>query len=351
VLQRVTASSALITFETDLPTRAHVDWGSSSDLGSRTRSAGGALAVRHRVELAGLEPGKPVHYRAVAGGDASAAQVFHPAPAAGQPIRFVVYGDMRGGHRVHAKILESIAAEAPDFVLVTGDLVARGSDAGDWQRFFKIAGPLLARFPFYPVAGNHDVGRSGSELLRMNELFALWPAPPSRPSWGHWYSFEVGGVHIVMLDSNAYRHAEQLEWLERDLAAARKRGVRAIFATTHDGPYSRGIHRGNRYAADKYAPVLARHGVAMVFSGHDHLYQRGEVDGLRYVVSGGGGAPLYPVRCGIKGKRRCRVDDGMQHAESAHHYVAVSVFAGHAQLCPRRPDRQPLEPCVKIPLR
>jgi 3',5'-cyclic AMP phosphodiesterase CpdA len=185
----------------------------------------------------------------------------------------------------------------------------------------------------------------------MNELFALWPAPPSRPSWGHWYSFEVGGVHIVMLDSNAYRHAEQLEWLERDLAAARKRGVRAIFATTHDGPYSRGIHRGNRYAADKYAPVLARHGVAMVFSGHDHLYQRGEVDGLRYVVSGGGGAPLYPVRCGIKGKRRCRVDDGMQHAESAHHYVAVSVFAGHAQLCPRRPDRQPLEPCVKIPLR
>ena len=46
--------------------------------------------------------------------------------------------------------------------------------------------------------------------------------------------------------------------------------------------------------------------VSFVFSGHDHLYQRGEVDGLKYVVSGGGGAPLYSVRCGAKGKPRCK---------------------------------------------
>ncbi len=88
----------------------------------------------------------------------------------------------------------------------------------------------------------------------------------------------------------------------------------------------------------------------MVFSGHDHLYQRGEVDGLDYIVSGGGGAPLYPIRCGIRGKRRCRVDDGMKKAVSAYHYVSVAVFKSHAEVCPRRPDREPLEPCVKIDL-
>ncbi len=350
MVQNVAASSAVIAFETDLPTHAAVEYGSTSARGRVASSAEGALATRHRVTLDQLAPGGPVHYRVVAGKGASPALAFHTAPGAGQVLRFVVYGDVRGGHDTHGQIVSSIIDEAADLVLFTGDMVLRGSDEGDWQRFFAVAQPLLARVPFYPVAGNHDLGRAGDERRRMNEIFSLWPGPPDRPAWGHWYSFDVGDVHFVVLDSNAYTHAEQLGWLERDLAGARAGGARAIFAVTHDGPFSRGLHRGNRYAAERYVPLLASYGVTLLFSGHDHLYQRGRADGLAYIVSGGGGAPLYSVRCGVSGRPRCRARDGMKHVVSEHHYVLVTVYGRHVEACPKRPDGTALEACTSYRL-
>ena len=41
-----------------------------------------------------------------------------------------------------------------------------------------------------------------------------------------------------------------------------------------------------------------------MFSGHDHVYERAEHNGLRYFVSGGGGAPLYPRRPQAEPDRR-----------------------------------------------
>ncbi|MCG8425263.1 MAG: metallophosphoesterase [Proteobacteria bacterium] len=408
MVQRVTANSAVMVFETDLPVAGAVEYGPTAELGLVARSAGGGLAMRHVVELHGLPAGQAVYYRVVTdagtrrqttirqtiraalqpvigpapqpprtgpvphnpgpdraertglhaaldragrgpettGPPALQGRVFHTAPAPGDVIRFAVYGDVRGGHRTHGALVASIVNEAPDFVVVTGDLVLRGTDEGDWQRFFAITGQLLATIPYYPVAGNHDMGRSGDQRRRMNEIFELWPGPENRPSWGHWYSFDVGDVHFVMLDSNAYQYHEQLVWLEQDLRAARERGVRAIFAAVHHGPYSRGLHRGHQYAAETYAPVLARYGTTLTFSGHDHLYQRGEVDGFAYIVSGGGGAPLYSVRCGVGRKRRCKIDDGMQYVASEHHYVMITVYPGHMQVCPKRVDGAPLEECI-----
>lgn len=351
MLQQVDQTSAVLVFETDLPTQALVEYGPTPARGQVAHSAGRGLAMRHLVRLSGLAPGQAVHYRVIAGSDTTEALRFHTAPAPGAVLRFVVYGDMRGGHDVHGALVQAMLDQAPDLVLVTGDLVLRGSDEGDWQRFFAVTAPLLARIPYYPAAGNHDTGKSGDERRRMNEIFLSWPGPADRPTWGHWYSFDVAGVHFVMLDSNAYQHAEQLAWLERNLRQARERGARAIFATAHDGPYSRGPHGGNAHAAEHYVPLLSRYGVSLLFTGHDHLYQRGEMDGLAYMVSGGGGAPLYRIRCGVPGKRRCATRDGMAHVASEYHYIAVTVYPGHVEACPRRPDNTPLEPCVTYPLR
>ncbi len=352
MVQRVGPTSAVIAFSTDLPTQAVVEYGDKrGQLSRRVSSAGGGFAQHHAVRLDQLPAGKAVYYRVIAGAEVGRVYRFHTAPDRRKVIRFAVYGDVRGGHRLHRKILGAVLAEAPDFVLTTGDMVERGSDVGDWQRFFQVASSLLPRVPVYPAAGNHDLGLAGDERLRMNEIFVLWPAPPGRPRWGHWYSFDVADVHMVMLDSNSYEHAEQLAWLEADLRKARARGVRAIFAVTHNGPYSRGIHGGSREAAKLYAPVLARYRVSLLFSGHDHLYQRGAVRGLRYIVSGGGGAPRYPVTCGIPGKRRCRRKDGMKYVVSEYHYLMITVHRRHMRICARRPDRTLLEKCVRMPLR
>jgi hypothetical protein len=126
--------------------------------------------------------------------------------------------------------------------------------------------------------------------------------------------------------------------------------VRAILAFTHAGPYSRGVHLGDATAAETYVPILAAHGVNLLFSGHDHIYQRGKAGGLDYVVTGGGGAPLYRIRCGAGTRRRCPREDGAQKVVSEHHYLLLTVYAEHMTLCPRRPDKTAIETCVTYAL-
>ena len=243
-----------------------------------------------------------------------------------------------------------MAREAPDAVLATGDMVLRGSDLADWQQFFAVTSPLMASVPYYPAIGNHDLGRAGDDRRLAVDRFAM-PDAPSRPDGTYWYSVDVGpGVHVAVLDSNAYQRPEQAAWLDADLAAARARGARALIAITHDGPYSRGSHRGNRTAQRTIVPILQRHHVTLLAAGHDHLYQRGVVGGLHYIVSGGGGAPLYSVSCGVPGRARCAVDDGLAFVAKEHHYVLLTIGPRSAQLCARRADGSALEPCVTWPL-
>jgi hypothetical protein len=347
LVQRVTQTSATLVFETDLPTRAELRYGRTGDQ-LRARAGTTALpSTRHVVQLSGLTPGSRVFYRVVLEGVPLPVRSFATAPRAGEPLRFAVFGDVRSGHEVHGRIVRALVDEAPDFVLSTGDAVYAGHDEGDWQRFFAVAEELLALVPLYPVCGNHDLGASPAGLRTFEDIFALWPGPARRPARGAWYAFDVADLHFVMLDSNRYGDPEQLAWLEEDLASVRGK-ARAVFVATHHGPWSRGPHGGHPEALAWYVPVLEKAQVAALFSGHDHLYQRGRVGNLRYVVSGGGGAPLYPVRCGVRGRPACGEEDGAEATHSEYHYLLVEVYRDHARLCPKRPDGTPLEACVSF---
>jgi len=348
VLQNVSDGGATIVVETDLPSTAAVEFGRDDDLGERVEAP--ARARRHALHLDALPRSAPVHYRVVVDGAATPIRVFRTLPGRGEVVRLAVYGDVRGGHETHAELLARIRAEDPDLVVATGDLVLRGSDEGDWQRFFTVAGDLLATIPFWSAPGNHDLGRTGDDHRLFGDVFGV-PPTPERPAWASWSSFDAGDVHVALLDSNAYNEPAQLAWLDADLKAARAGGARVLLAFTHDGPYSRGTHGGNPVAASIYVPVLVKYGVALIVSGHDHLYQRGRMGGLDYLVSGGGGAPLYAVSCGVRGRHACAVDDGMIAVAPEHHYVMLTAYPDSLEACARHADGSAVEPCVRYPLR
>jgi len=347
ILAEAGATTATIAVETDPGVEAVLEWGpGDGELTQRRTSPAGR---RHVFELTGL-PAGVVSYRVTAGATRSPRTAFHTMPGPGAVIRIGIYGDVRGGHATHARIVGDMLREGLDFVAVTGDMVLRGTDEADWQRFFAVTGELLAQVPYYPAVGNHDVGWDGADReKRADEVFALPPGPPGRPADAYWYSRDVADVHLVFLDSNSYDRAEQEAWLDADLAAARARRVRAILAFTHDGPFSRGFHGGNPVARARYVPILARHRVDLLLAGHDHIYQRGEQGGLRYAVTGGGGASLYSIRCGVAGRPACTVDDGMLAIAREHHY-AVLTIARDLELCVRRPDGTLIEKCVRYRL-
>jgi 3',5'-cyclic AMP phosphodiesterase CpdA len=346
LLQRVGPGEATIVVETDPDVDVELTWGADPTMPTHVHSPPGR---RHELVLRGLPARATIHYAVHAGASVTSTHQFHTAPAVGEVIRIGVYGDVRGGHEVHRRLVDAMAGEALDLVVVTGDMVRRGSDEADWQRFFAVTADLMARVPYYPAIGNHDVGRAGDLGRRAEDIFALPPPPADRPEGVGWYALDVADLHLVFLDSNAYERVAQERWLDADLAAARRRGVRAIVAVTHDGPYSRGTHRGNKLARERYVPILARHHVELLLAGHDHLYERGAAGGVAYLVSGGGGASLYDVSCGTAAKPACAVDDGLVVVRKEHHYLILTISDHAIEACPRRADGSTLEPCVRYP--
>jgi hypothetical protein len=334
---------ALVLLDTDVPTRAELSW----DGGRPRRASDDALATHHELRMSGLRAGRACSYRVTVRDERGSPPVveearFHTAPSAAHPFRFVLMGDVRSGHDVHAQLVRAVTAEDPDLVLMTGDLVETGSEEGEWQRYFDIEEPLLRQVPVYSAVGNHDAWRRGEGLRRFLELF------PRTPPLA-WSSFDVSGIHFVLLDSGSYKDPQQLAWLQADLAEARAHKPRAIFVCAHHGPWSSAVHGDNAVAIRDYVPLLESARVTAFLSGHDHDYERGKVGGLLYLVSGGGGAELRTPRCGVPGKRRC--PPRMRAFVNDHHYVSIEVLRDQMRVCPKRPDGTLLEPCPTLPLR
>jgi len=345
-LVATTIDTATVALETDVPTLATLRWGAGPELdGGAIDRNGGLPSRRHLFVISGLRPATRYAYavsvRAPDLPDAGVVETgpldFHTPPERGRPLRFMIYGDVRSGHDVHADLVRAIRAEDPDLAIMTGDLVDMGSDEADWTRYFEIATPLLSHVPVYPAPGNHEYARAGKGGPRFHELFR--PGEPDGPGWR---SYDVAGVHFIALDSTLYRSPEQVAWLKRDLERARH--ARAVIAYAHEGPYSSGMHGDNEIARAQYATLLERAGATLYVSGHDHHYERGRVGKLDYLVSGGGGAELRNQRCGVPGRRPC--PPRVQALANEHHYVVVDVLPGLMRICPKRPDGSAIEPCV-----
>jgi predicted phosphodiesterase len=197
----------------------------------------------------------------------------------------VVYGDSRTGHEAHRRIVGRITALKPAVVFHTGDMVSDGFSAKDWEYFLEISSGLRQAAEFHPVHGNHE--RHAPQYFK---TFGLDPGEP-------WYSLDRFGVHFVVLDSESpfWKGTAQGKWLEKDLAQTAAPHIvvllhRPVYGTGHHAP------EDTKVLAPALTPFFKKHGVGTVFSGHDHLYERSQVDGITYVVTGGGGAPLYSER-------------------------------------------------------
>jgi acid phosphatase type 7 len=243
----------------------------------------------------------------------SAGDQFVTAPPLGtRTVRFIAFGDSGVGSTEQRQLAARMAADTFDFALHTGDVVygsAAFTGSASYPQlqawFFDIYRDWLRTRPIYPSIGNHDEEVNHAGPYR--DVFVLPPngATPSLPDHAErFYSFDYGAAHVVVLDTelafrDLTRRQAQLQWLEQDLAATTQPWKIAVF---HRSPYSAGSHHGSDLAVRAaFAPVFDRHHVALVLSGHEHVYERSipvretaEGGPTVYVVTGGGGAKLYP---------------------------------------------------------
>jgi acid phosphatase type 7 len=131
---------------------------------------------------------------------------------------------------------------------------------------------------------------------------------------------------------------EEKEWLRSELAAALDEpGLVHRIAVLHHGPFSSGNHGGNvRLHANGIVPMLRDNKVELVLAGHDHVYERGEGQGIKYIVSGGAGAPLY--------KKNVAAPE-TKFFEPVHHFLEVAVDGENVTILARRAIGSIIEKC------
>ncbi len=326
-LQNVTTSSVTIMWETDPPTAGRVEL-----LGTERRFESEATEI-HEVRVDKLEPGHRYRYAVTVGGDTVEGE-FATAPVGDAPFSFVVFGDNRSNMSAHQRVVDRVAQEVPDFILGTGDMVDDGGRDNEWQYFFDIERELLVDNVLFPSVGNHDRQGRGRTADNFRKYFAL---PENSPDPERYYAFTYGNARFLILDSNSYSFSltDQTAWIEQQLQAARlDPTIRHIFVTMHHPPYSISLHGGQRELRERWTPLYEKYRVAAVFSGHDHVYSRAEVDEVHYFVSGGGGAPLYP--------RDHRADELDENAtkffERVNHYLRVHVIGDFIEVAAIRDD-------------
>jgi predicted phosphodiesterase len=243
----------------------------------------GALAVIPFLIAAGSLVGAaaPARPAAVAAAQTAA------APATTLPnqhgsLKFAVLGDFGTGEQPEYELSAEMAKVFDGFkieiVVLVGDNLYGSERPQDFKRKFEDPyKPLLdAGVKFYASLGNHD-SRTQKDYKPFNMDGRLY------------YSFKAphGKVRFFMLDST-YPVPEQIDWLEKELKSSSDDWKIVVF---HHPPYSSGGRHGSDLRLrETLEPLFIKYNVSVVFTGHDHFYERIKPQhGIVYFVAGSGG--------------------------------------------------------------
>lgn len=250
-----------------------------------------------------------------------------PGARTDRAFRFAALGDTGAGTDAQKRVVEQVMKRKPELLVITGDVVYDTGEFKEYRsRFFPYYGDLMETVPILPALGNHDVGNPDHLGRPYREVWTppLNWAPPAdsktvytilkrrankgegplpRDQWSaRNYSVTTRRCYFLCLDSTADHDTMRdliVPWAQKDLAAAKAAGAVWFIAYWHHPPYTRGGYRDNSLQwgdiRELFVPLVKTAGVQFVLNGHDHNYQHMRKDGVNYIVTGAGGARLYPV--------------------------------------------------------
>jgi hypothetical protein len=270
----------------------------------------GEQFVQYSADLSGLSPSTQYMYRIVIDGDPVLSRIETRFTTSGPgPFRFLVLGDSGEASPPQFQLAQRLIRDRPSLLLHAGDIAYYEGGFHEFRANYFQRYQMMRSVPFFPTPGNHEYLTADAAPYRALHSFPAGNVPAA--DRGRYYSFDWSNVHFVSLDSNrpleraAYGDGEMLRWLDDDLRNTRQ-FWRVVFF--HHPPYAFGPNQTNTFSAlarELIVPILERYGVQIVFSGHEHSYQRSlairkgvpspDGTGVTYFTCGGGGGQLYPV--------------------------------------------------------
>ena len=195
-------------------------------------------------------------------------------------VRFAVIGDMGTGkkpqYEVANRMVEFRKLFAFEFVITLGDNIYGSQSEADLKAKFEDPYQALlgAGVTFFASLGNHD---------NVNQRLYK----PFNMGGKRYYTFKKGNAEFFVLDSN-YMDRDQTKWLDAQLSGSSSPWKICYF---HHPPYSHGkFHGPDTDLRTTVEPLFQKYGVSVVFSGHEHVYERLiPQHGITYFVLGNSG--------------------------------------------------------------
>jgi 3',5'-cyclic AMP phosphodiesterase CpdA len=280
----------------------------------------------HSVKFTALTPGTQYVYRVGDGANWSEWNQFRTPLDKPAPLTFLYLGDAQNDiWSLWSRLARTAFADVPkaDFTIHAGDLVNRSTRDAEWGEWHAAAGWINRSRVAMPVPGNHEYNAPAAGAPR--ELTPHWRPQFTLPENGlaalpessFWY--DIQGVRFVMLDSNRL-HAEQAKWLDELLS---RNPQRWTVLTFHHPVFSAAANRDAKEWRAVIQPVIDKHGVDLVLTGHDHTYARSNlVTGL----SGQSGKTVYVVS--VSGPKMYNLDREpwmMRAAEDTQLYQVIRI--------------------------
>ncbi|CAA0836965.1 Purple acid phosphatase 18 [Striga hermonthica] len=229
----------------------------------------------HHTVIGPLEDDTLYFYRC--GGEGPEFQL--KTPPAKFPVTFAVAGDL-GQTEWTKSTLDHIQQCKYDVHLLPGDLSYADYMQHKWDTFGELVQPLASERPWMVTQGNHEKENIPFLVDGFVSYNSRWRMPyeESNSSSNLYYSFDVAGVHIVMLGSytDYDEYSDQYGWLKADLSKVDRKMTPWILVLFHVPWYnSNAAHQGEGDdMMTAMEPLLYAAGVDVVFAGHVHAYER-----------------------------------------------------------------------------
>jgi len=235
------------------------------------------------------------------------------------------------------EVVPHLAAITPDLILHGGDFQYMSNPLDTWNGMFHRMVPLTSKAAFHIAIGNHEYEEFDEFNVQYRRLFDGQGVGGTLD----YYAIPFAGWRILMLNSEMEfdtPNSPQITWLMQQLEQVKGTEERVIV----------GFHRpfftfakNPRYnVRDLLHPILRDGGVELVLTGHHHCYERFEVEGMTYVVDGGGGALLYDPDGALEDVLATRPEDEPLRKVASRTNGSLSMdLAGDGTMTLTRVDR------------
>ncbi len=303
-IQKPNTNSVTIAWRTSTPGTSMVKWGADSlHLNDSIVSLNSIR--KHVFEIKDLKPNSKYYYQTITE-NIFLSEIDHFKTAkqnSRNHFSFLHYGDCGYNNTIQNDIAKLMKAEITDFGIVAGDVDQKKGDNYD-EIYFGVYKDLLKNSCHFTCIGNHDTYADDAATY-LDEFYL----PSNNPQNSErYYSYTWGNAKFICLDSNIpyTEESDQYNWLIHELKCNDKQWLFTFF---HHPPWTNAWspdynipfleyfrYKGNVDMRTSLVPLFEKYKVDFVLNGHSHCYQRGELNGVKYVISGGAGSSRLDKR-------------------------------------------------------